>query len=121
MVKVDKSWGLRVPLSLFHTLTTSAKRFYTRLNYFVVIVSDLHSNISHSVFNSVPVLLLSSLACARILRPTIMDSFFGWTATALAAYHLAGFYLSENYAPASGGTDASNRGGYVSSLVSPDG
>ena len=48
-----------------------------------------------------------------------MDPFFGWTATALAAY-LAGCDVFGNNIPVSNVKDVSSQGGSVSSLVSLD-
>jgi hypothetical protein len=48
-----------------------------------------------------------------------MDPFFGWTAAVLTAY-LVGYDVLGNDTPMSNGTDVSNQGESVSSLVSLD-
>lgn len=62
---------------------------------------------------------LYPFVCASILCSIIMDPFFGWTATALAAY-LAGCDVFGNNIPVSNVKDVSSQGGSVSSLVSLD-
>ena len=64
----------------------------------------------------IPPPYLYPFARAHVLRSTVMDLFFGWTATALATY-LAGYDLFENGTPTNDVTNVSSQGVSVSWLV----
>jgi len=120
--KVDKNWESRVVVSSLCTRTTPTKGSPTLdcpPSLSLVLSRSSYSDLTLSIigpFILLPV-CLCPFACARVLCSIIMDSFFGWTATALTAY-LAGCDALEDDIPASNGTESSSHGGSVSSLLS---